>query len=278
MAERRWAVTARGLGVAASLLIAAGAALRPPPAVATMSAKAEQALLVKVNAARGRAGLPALTWDDRLQQAAERHAAAMAARGKLSHQLAGEAPLAARIAAAGEVAPAELAENVAVGPGAAAVHEQLMASPPHRANILSATLNAVGIGAVSSGGELWVTEDFARQPPARDAAGMAGWIAARMAEARRARRLAPLPRRAAPALQQTVCRLAARGSLDPHAALALFPQAAAATVFSTFGATPLPPRLLIHLRDAAAYSLAVCFARNEAYPNGVYWAAVVFFP
>ncbi|HZT72769.1 MAG TPA: hypothetical protein VE996_03880 [Terriglobales bacterium] len=65
--------------------------------------------------------------------------------------------------------------------------------------------------------------------------------------------------------------------MDPHAALALFPQAAAATVFSTFGTTPLPPGLLVHLREASACALTVCFARNDPYPGGVYWAAVVFF-
>jgi uncharacterized protein YkwD len=38
-----------------------------------------------------------------------------------------------------------------------------MASPAHRANILDRRWRGVGVGVVSSGGYLWVTEIF-RQP------------------------------------------------------------------------------------------------------------------
>ncbi len=58
------------------------------------------------------------------------------------------------------------AENVGETPdptesGALAMQELLYSDPPHRANILSTAMHAVGIGiVVDSTGKLWITEDF----------------------------------------------------------------------------------------------------------------------
>jgi uncharacterized protein YkwD len=54
-----------------------------------------------------------------------------------------------------------LAENVGVGDSLEKIHSALMASASHRRNILSSSHQRVGIGVVSRGGRLWVTQLFA---------------------------------------------------------------------------------------------------------------------
>jgi uncharacterized protein YkwD len=54
-------------------------------------------------------------------------------------------------------------ENVGYATTVYRVHQALMASPGHRANILDRRWRGVGVGVVKSGGYLWVTEIF-RQP------------------------------------------------------------------------------------------------------------------
>lgn len=64
-----------------------------------------------------------------------------------------------------------LGENVGYGGSAQQVHDALMASPGHRANILSTTFSQVGIGTVvDARGRLWVTQVF-RKPVGRSPIG-----------------------------------------------------------------------------------------------------------
>ena len=51
-------------------------------------------------------------------------------------------------------------ENVGYAAGVRELHSLLMASPTHRANILSPTFRHVGIGVVQQGSMVWVTETF----------------------------------------------------------------------------------------------------------------------
>jgi hypothetical protein len=53
-----------------------------------------------------------------------------------------------------------LGENVARNGDVDAAHRALMASPPHRANILDGRFTIVGIGAELREGSWWLTEDF----------------------------------------------------------------------------------------------------------------------
>src|SRR5581483_11439874 len=69
-----------------------------PDQFPTWQAESEQRLLELTNAERRRNGLAPLQMDATLTTAARTHAAAMASRRELSHQLAGEAALGQRIA------------------------------------------------------------------------------------------------------------------------------------------------------------------------------------
>src|SRR5689334_2935872 len=129
-------------------------------AAARAQSAEEKQLLDLVNQERAKAGAGRLEWNDRLAQAALKHSRLLEENQDLSHQFAGEPGLQERVGATGLRFNA-VAENVAEAPDVAAIHNGLMHSPGHRANILNPDYNAVGISIVERGGQLFVTQDFA---------------------------------------------------------------------------------------------------------------------
>lgn len=145
-------VRARARLVAASLVVTSVAVLTGP---AARSESTDEAVLAGlVNSARRAAGLPALTLHAGLAEAARRHSADMAATGTLFHtpQLGGMVTA---------IVPSwtTVAENSGAGPSVEAVHDMLMASPEHRRNVLGGH-NLAGVGVVTAGDRMWVTELF----------------------------------------------------------------------------------------------------------------------
>ena len=102
-----------------------------------------------VNESRSHAGLAALAFDGALGQAAQRHAEAMAARGKIFH----------------EVAPAGscITENVGTASTISGVHSLFLESAVHRGNILAPTATAIGTGVAIRDGRVYVVERFVGQ-------------------------------------------------------------------------------------------------------------------
>jgi hypothetical protein len=120
---------------------------------------AEKRIFEELNHARVDHGLTQLDWNDRAADAARAHAHLLAENGRLSHQFLGETMLAERLGATGARFTLA-AENVARTEFIEDVHLALMGSSGHRANILSAGYNAVGIGVVEEKGRIYVTQDF----------------------------------------------------------------------------------------------------------------------
>ncbi len=118
-----------------------------------------QTLFESANHERAARGLAPLKWSATLATAARQHALRMAAQNTLSHQLPGEQGMADRASQAG-ARFSSLAENIAEGPNAESVHRQWMNSPPHRANLLDAQLDSVGIAVAERNGVLFAVEDF----------------------------------------------------------------------------------------------------------------------
>ena len=116
----------------------------------------EATLASLVNGARAAAGLPALAVSGGLSDAARSHSASMAASGTIYHS-------GALGSTVGSVIPdwTSVGENVGVGSSVAEVHDALMSSGSHRANILG-DYNVLGVGVVASGGRVYVTELFAK--------------------------------------------------------------------------------------------------------------------
>ncbi len=127
---------------------------------------AERALLQLANQARADHSLPPLAWDSGLARAARLHAAWLVREpGDLEHQYPGEPDLTSRASHAG-ARFATVSENLARKAQTPAQLQQVwMSTPVHRENLLSPTLNAVGIGVLSDRGLLYAVEDFARTVP-----------------------------------------------------------------------------------------------------------------
>lgn len=129
---------------------------------------AEQEVLRLINSERARNGLAPLALDTRMGAVARAHCRLMAEHRSREHQYPGEADLIDRVQASG-IPVGRVGENVAMtvrrpsGGEVAAFHGMMMNSPAHRRNILAPEYDSVGIGALWSGGTLYVTEDFIRQ-------------------------------------------------------------------------------------------------------------------
>ncbi|MEZ6143761.1 MAG: CAP domain-containing protein [Zavarzinella sp.] len=134
----------------------------PKVAPGLQLAEAEQAIVAETNAARAKAGLPALQVSPALMSAARGHSNNMAAAGVMSHNLNGRG-VGDRVRAAG-YAFTGCAENIAMGQFSASdAIRSWLNSAGHRANMLSGTYTQLGV-AVSydrSGRPYW-TQVFGR--------------------------------------------------------------------------------------------------------------------
>jgi uncharacterized protein YkwD len=105
-----------------------------------------------LNAYRASHGVPKLSPASDAMAKAQSHAQAMAASHSLFHS-----SLTSGIAPGWYI----LGENIGEGPSIDSIEAALIASSPHRANMLNSRFNQVGVGvAQSADGLLWITEDF----------------------------------------------------------------------------------------------------------------------
>jgi uncharacterized protein YkwD len=136
---------------------------RPAPIKVDAGDPAAAEVVRLVNLARATAGCGALRVDSRLTTAARLHSEDMALRNYFSHtSLDGRSPW-DRIEAQGYTAGS--GENIAAGQSTpAAVMDAWMKSTGHRANILSCSNRAIGVGIGRGGsyGTYW-TQDFGRE-------------------------------------------------------------------------------------------------------------------
>ena len=122
----------------------------------------DEQLVRLINQERASRGLPLLTVDQRLTQAARKHAGLMAEQKALSHQFDGEPTLVVRFADE-NLRSDRQAENIGLSKDVPSAHQGFMHSPAHRANILNSDYNAVGVAVLRSGDHVYVTEDFAHR-------------------------------------------------------------------------------------------------------------------
>ncbi|MBM3673464.1 MAG: CAP domain-containing protein [Actinobacteria bacterium] len=121
------------------------------PAGADVDAGAEAAFVSQTNALRASRGLPPVAVHGALVAKARGWAQHMADVGGISHSNLPDG------------APQEwqrLGENVGRGPTVDAIHQALVASPSHLANLTDPGFRYVGVGVVSANGTLYVSEVF----------------------------------------------------------------------------------------------------------------------
>lgn len=107
--------------------------------------------LQRVNAERTDHGLAPLALDDTLVAKAQAWAETLAAEGTVRHSTLTDGVPGGWTS---------LAENVGSATTVAEMHGLLMASPPHRANILEGRSNRVGTGVATAGGRIYVVQVF----------------------------------------------------------------------------------------------------------------------
>lgn len=148
----------------------------------------EQYMLELINAERAKAGIQPLAFDSDLFTAAEGHSAWMIGADTFSHTGAGGSTAHQRMMAAGydftgswssgeNIAWASTRAPVGLQDEVQLLHQNLMASDGHRANILNANFREIGIGFETGEYKGWdgafVTENFARSGSGSQLTGVA---------------------------------------------------------------------------------------------------------
>jgi hypothetical protein len=108
-------------------------------------------LLTMVNQSRANAGLAPVDYASDLSAVAAERASIMATSGSLTHT----PDLGGRVCCW-----TWIGENVAYAGSVQSLHDVLMNSAPHRANILNADADDVGVAVVRGNGSLWAAEIF----------------------------------------------------------------------------------------------------------------------
>ena len=235
---------------------------------------AEQEILRLVNLARAREGLTSLRLDPKLQDAARLHSQKMAEARQLSHQLSGEPVFSRRLENAGARFSSS-GENVAFNQTAQAAHDDLMQSPPHRANILSSKFNSIGIGAVREGDNVWITEDFAHEFDKVSDAQARNSVFAAFAKERKEASGGPVKLVNQAKVQEEACRMGREGNLDTKSVLSIAGvRTASAYTTSDLSQLPSTARKLASDDTVRQVAIGACFATSPRYPAGMYWVVV----
>jgi uncharacterized protein YkwD len=269
-----------------AFLLITGAAIMQPAAAKAPKApfdssesdyevQTEQQLLGLANQSRKQAGAPPLTLDAGLSQAARTHARAMREAQQLSHQFEGEPSLPLRLAAATQLRLDQEGENVALDYSAAAGHEHLMHSQPHRANLLNPAFNVVGLGVVRSGDRLYNVQDFGHALPNYSLAEVKDTVAAAVNQMRRQASQPDLPRHDLPTADNAACSMAQADKLETSSVHQLGQHATVLTYTSLHPETlPAGAGHAIASRTLHGFSVGACYSRIETYPTGVYWVVL----
>ncbi|MFZ0279036.1 MAG: CAP domain-containing protein [Candidatus Sulfotelmatobacter sp.] len=262
---------------------AQGATLTPAAATAPdiplsdYDSQAERQLLDLANQARAQAGAPRLTIDAGLCRAARAHAEAMFAARQLSHQFEGEPSLPQRLATATHAQLDQEGENVALDFDAESGHKHLMLSPPHRANLLNAAYNVIGLGVVRNGDRLYIVQDFGHALPNYSSVEVKERIAAVVTQTRRQANQPDLARSDLPNADAAACSMAQADKLGGSAVHQLAQRYTVMTYTSPHPETlPANASHVLAGRNLRSFSLGACYARTETYPTGVYWVVLVF--
>jgi len=251
------------------------AATSPDIPFTEFDAESEKQLFELANQARAQAGLPPLTLDPGLAQAARAHAEAMYKAHQLSHQFGGEPSLVNRLVAATRAQLDQEGENVALDFDAADAHKNLMLSPPHRANLLNAGYNVIGLGVVRSGDRLYVVQDFGHALPTYSLAEVKDRIATAIVRMRHQLGQPDLAPRDLPVADSAACSMAQADKLSTFPVQQLAQRYTVLTYTTVHpGELPEEANQALHNHNLQVFSVGTCYARTETYPAGAYWVVV----
>jgi uncharacterized protein YkwD len=234
--------------------------------------EAEQQLLDLANQARAQAGVPPLSRDEGLTDAARVHAQAMVSEQQLSHQFAGEPSLAQRLAQSTTLHLDRAGENVALAETVDGVQNVLMHSAPHRENLLNPDYNVAGFAVIRSGERLYVAQDFGHELPTVTPEIANQQIANGLQRLRDQYHLPALGQADGSAAQSLACAMAKADGLGT-----LPPQSHYVLRYTTMepGRLPAGTEKILGNRGLRTFSVGSCYAKTSTYPNGAYWVALL---
>jgi uncharacterized protein YkwD len=255
---------------------------------------AENELLEAVNQSRELAGVPPLRRNESLREAALTHARRMVESERLEHQFSGEPSLLERITQVSPIVTPVVGpktgalkdalkidragENIANATCAPGANEVLMRSAPHRRNLLDPGFNVAGVAAIWSHGRLYVVQDFAHEVPSYSAKQSAELVGRAVAEIRQEAGLPEIVQLTPPNLDEAACSLAKEDRPNARLLAASYDNRKI-IAYTQSRPEVLPQSALRLLRDPAVQQFAVgaCYARNAAYPTGMYWVAILLY-
>jgi uncharacterized protein YkwD len=238
----------------------------------------ERELLDLANRDRREAGLPPLRSDESLTAAARAHAQLMVANSQLEHQFSGEPALLQRIAQVSALRLDRVGENIAHDSCAAGAEQSFMLSPPHRRNLLDPAFDVAGFAAIRSHGRLYVVQDFGHEISTHTVAQTRELVSHAVNDVRREAGLTALSQYAPPKLDDAVCSLAQQGLPGARLLQTAYDNRRIVT-YTQSRPEILPQGAVRLLHDGAFRQFAVgsCYARNAAYPTGMYWVAILLY-
>ena len=239
---------------------------------------AENELLEAANQRRELAGVPPLRMEESLREAARAHARRMISSERLEHQVSGEPTLLQRIAQVSPLKMDRAGENLAYATCAPSANEVLMRSAPHRQNLLDRGFNVAGVAAIWSKGRLYVVQDFAHEVPSYSAQQSEKLVGRAVDEMRQQAGLPELVQLTPPHLDEAACSLARENRPNARLLATAYDNRKIIT-YTQSRPEILPQGALRLLRDPGVRQFAVgaCYARNAAYPTGMYWVAILLY-
>ncbi|MFZ0820287.1 MAG: CAP domain-containing protein [Candidatus Acidiferrales bacterium] len=235
----------------------------------------QQMLLNLINQERARAGVPKLEWNAHLAESAHAHCRAMVEQGYIAHQYSGEPDLGGRIRATG-LRFDSWGENVALAGAVADIHEALMNSPPHRANILSTKYNSVGVAILPRGSSLFAVENFANVYQPLSEMQFTNALVAAFNSARKSRKTFPVEVRPDDRLTRAACS----ETSDIDAVLHNQPGAVTLVMFSSSSPEKMPADMLEAAADPKLLrmNLGVCFRPGKEQGFASFRVVAAFYP
>jgi hypothetical protein len=239
---------------------------------------AEKRIFDELNHERASHELPVLQWDEHAAGAARAHARMLAESGKLSHQFPTEATLPERLGATGARFTVS-AENVAQTEFVEDVHPALMTSSGHRANILSVSYNAVGIGVVEKQGKIYVAQDFIFLVPSYSEAQFNAAFAEAFNLVRKAKGIRPIYAREDAALHELACSTDGNaGKLANNLTGVSATGVSSVVAFTSSDPHHLPPELNPRAANADFHIMrfGACFRPDQEHGYANFWVVAAF--
>jgi hypothetical protein len=169
-------------------------------------------------------------------------------------------------------------ENLALATCAPGAHEVLMHSPPHRQNLIDSGFNVAGFAAIWSKGKLYVVQDFAHEVPSYSPHESDKLVGQSIDAIRQQAGLSELTELRPSKLDEAACSLSSERR--PNARLLATAYDNRKIVTYTQGRPEiLPAAAQRMLRDpmVSHFAVGACYARNAAYPTGIYWVAILLY-